>query len=119
MKFSLAVMVLCLGLVFSAHAQETIRVDDVRLHHPFKAGVLKGATFGYYNFTRTEIEQLTPDNAELPIGFEQYVREHGAIAYYSAMIIGFTWSMLVFSFLAYGVFYRVSSLLATPINKGI
>ena len=110
-------MVFLFGLSVTAQANEPVRVDDVRLHHPYKAGVLKGATFGLYSFERTEVIKVTPDDAQLPSGFEQYVRRHGAFAYYTGVLSGFIWSSLILGFLSYGTYLRITALPSVPVSK--
>ena len=117
MKQLVCTLLILFGLSFNAQASEPVRVDDVRLHHPYKAGVLKGATFGIYSFDRTEVIMVTPDDAQLPAGFEQYVRRHGAFAYYSGILSGFIWSFLIISFLAYGTYLRFKAVYSVPVGK--
>lgn len=117
MKWLLCTLLCLASLSFTAQALESVRVDDVRLHHPFKAGVLKGATLGLYRFERKELIQVTPDDAQLPAGFEKYVRRHGAFAYYSGLLSGGVWSLLILSFLLYGSYLRLSAVPGVPVRK--
>ncbi|MBC6987936.1 hypothetical protein [Alteromonas sp. BZK5] len=93
---------------FSEQMGTPIRVDDFRLTHPFKAGLVKGASLGLYKFERHEMVIRTPYDAQLPIGFEAHVRNHGRFAYYTGAALGATWTILVFSFFAYGIYLRWS-----------
>lgn len=85
---------------------EPIRVDDFRLTHPFKAGLIKGASFGLYQFNRNEVVLRTPYDAQLPIGFESHVRYHGRFAFYTGALLGGSWTFLVLAFSLCGVYLR-------------
>lgn len=93
-----------------ANEQQTVRVDDVRLTHPFKAGLLKGATLGAYQFTRTEMVLKQPYDAQLAIGFEKHVIRHGQFAYVLGISLGALWSMSVLGFLCIGATLRLRAL---------
>ena len=107
MKLILTALLCFISMSFSAHAQEPVRIDDVRLHHPFKSGVLKGVTLGIYTFEIRKQHLVTPDDAQLPEGFESYVRHHGAFAYYAGVLIGGAWALFVVGFLLLGVVLRL------------
>lgn len=96
--------------VKATEEQNVLRVDDVRLTHPFKAGLLKGATLGAYQFTRTEMVLKQPYDAQLPIGFEKYVIRHGQFAYVLGISMGAAWSICVLGFIFIGAVTRLSAL---------
>lgn len=97
---------LCPPAMAISQVAEPIRVDDFRLTHPFKAGLVKGASLGLYQFTRSEIALKTPYDAQLPIGFESHVRHHGRFAFYTGALLGGSWTVLILAFLLCGVYLR-------------
>ena len=97
---------LCPPAMASEQIAEPIRVDDFHLTHPFKAGLVKGASLGLYQFSRNEMALKTPYDAQLPIGFESHVRHHGRFAFYTGALLGGSWTVLVLAFSVCGVYLR-------------
>lgn len=86
---------------------EPVRVADLRLQHPFKTGLATGMTFGLYQSEREEIIKITPDDAQLPVGFESYVKSHGQLAYGIGMTFGVGFTCLFLLFLVVGTYCRL------------
>ena len=105
---------LCSPAMSIEQLSEPIRVDDFRLTHPFKAGLIKGASLGLYQFTRHEVVLRTPYDAQLPIGFEPHVRHHGRFAFYTGAILGASWTILVLTFSLCGVVLRLRARRSDP-----
>lgn len=91
----------CLG-TFPAFAESEpgsqTRVNDPRLHHPFKSGLFTGASLFLYKTEREEIELSIPTDAQIAIGFESHLRRHGQLSYVIGIIIGLAYtSFILFS----------------------
>lgn len=118
----LSLMLLVLSVSFKLKASDTTafndltRVDDARLHQPFKTGVLQGMTLFLYQPKREALQLKIPTDAQLAIGFEQHLRRHGNLSYRLGSVIGVSYTSFILLSL-YFVFTKRKSISNTRKNE--